>query len=478
MVSDEIIKLILETKGVEGLKTLATAAQEAADKMEVAARASEDFEGKTVKSSANSGRSMLELGRILQDFSQGGVAGVINNVEGLVTSLGGTAGLAGAITAVGVAFFVLQPYIRTFIDSLGETKAKIPETTSSVDALSAAYAKNKKELEELRDKQKLTSDELARYNELTQEQVKLQQQQENARAASSVTADDTDQNKRRGSAFRKAVGAFGGGQALVETLVGMGYEKATAEDIVSGGLKGREGDIGAATLASKKFAGIYDPMSPETEDKNKLSQYNLDISSQFDAARMDRYEKRVAEANKAEAKKQAEQDAADRDTARMKEQSRRAEKDKLTGNVKMVSDSTTIDEMAAQAMAQMTAEGGRRNQFTGQLIPMNQEQIGGYTKTLIERELKRAYPQSSAKGRSEVAEGIRDNAAETIRTTQLDAAAKAGTAGLNTSVAQRDAMVALFNSTEAKLAALEQEYRAMAGQMAPKTTKPNMNRAR
>ena len=478
MVSDEIIKLILETKGVEGLKILATAAQEAADKMEIAGHASEGMETKTVKSSANSGRSVLELGRILQDFSQGGVAGVINNVEGLVTSLGGTAGLAGALTAVGVALFVLQPYIKTFLDSIGEAKTKIPETTGNIEAMTAAYAKNKKELEELKEKQRLTADELSRFNDLTKEQVKLQQQQENARAAASVTADDTDQNRRRGSAFRKAVGQFGGGQALVETLVGMGYEKATAEDIVAGGLKGREGDVGAATLASKKFAGIYDPMSPETEDRNKLKENSLDIASQFDAARMDRYEKRVAEAKKIEQQKKAEQDKADRETERLKEQSRDAEAAKLKGNVKMVSDKTNIDEYATQALAQMTDEGGRRNEFTGALIPMNKEQIEAYTKALIQRELKRAYPQSSAKGRADVAEGIFGDVSKAVGQTQIDAAAQAGQQGLNTNQAQKESLVALFNNTEAKLRAQQAEFMRITQQIEQNTTQVNMARTK
>lgn len=520
MANEEVIKLILDIVGDQGLQKLSAAAREAKtalqDTYEVGQAATATYQlmasaadtaaDKMVKeaveatrsqklirqalddtaTSANkageagkaSGRSFLELGRVVQDFAQGGIGGILNNIEGLTMALGGTAGLAGILTIVGVAFLTLKPQIQGFLDSIGEAKTKIPETTGTVEALSEAYAKNKKELDELKEKQKLTADELSRFNELTKEQIKLKDQQENARAAASVTADDTDAAKKRGGAFQKAVGQFGGGKALVDALVGMGYEQATAEDIVAGGLKGREGDIGAATLASKKFAGVYDPLSPEAEERKKRAEYNQGISDQFDGARRDRYEKRLAEAKAAQDKERREQEAADRQTERLKEAAMHEQQKKLEGNVKMVGDTTGIDEMATQAMSQMTLEGGRRNQFTGQLIPMNKEQIETYTMKLVERELKRAYPKSSQKGRGEVAEGITNQARDEMLRTQTDAAARAGQQGLNTNQAQREALIALYNNVDAKLQAQEQQFRGLAQQFNNNTDKVRMNRAR
>jgi hypothetical protein len=67
---------------------------------------------------AGFGQSTLQAGRIIQDFTQGGLAGVLNNIEGLVMALGGPAGLAGILTIVGVGFYVLKPKIEEFMKSL------------------------------------------------------------------------------------------------------------------------------------------------------------------------------------------------------------------------------------------------------------------------------------------------------------------------------------------------------------------------
>jgi uncharacterized protein YoxC len=67
---------------------------------------------------AGFGQSTLQAGRIVQDFTQGGLAGVLNNIEGLTMALGGPAGLAGILTIVGVGFYVLKPKIEELMKSL------------------------------------------------------------------------------------------------------------------------------------------------------------------------------------------------------------------------------------------------------------------------------------------------------------------------------------------------------------------------
>jgi hypothetical protein len=88
---------------------------------------------------AGFGQSTLQAGRIIQDFTQGGLAGVLNNIESLVMALGGPAGLAGILTIVGVGFYVLKPKIEelmksllddapvTFADRLEEMRKRIKE---------------------------------------------------------------------------------------------------------------------------------------------------------------------------------------------------------------------------------------------------------------------------------------------------------------------------------------------------------------
>jgi hypothetical protein len=70
------------------------------------------------KSSVNFGRTALETGRILQDFSQGGVAGILNNIEGFSMAVGGGAGMAGIMTALGLAIYFALPRLKEFSNAL------------------------------------------------------------------------------------------------------------------------------------------------------------------------------------------------------------------------------------------------------------------------------------------------------------------------------------------------------------------------
>lgn len=59
------------------------------------------------KSSSNAGRGVLELSRAFED-AQYGMAGVLNNIPGIITMFGGGAGLAGVISVAAVAASVLS----------------------------------------------------------------------------------------------------------------------------------------------------------------------------------------------------------------------------------------------------------------------------------------------------------------------------------------------------------------------------------
>jgi hypothetical protein len=72
------------------------------------------------RSTRDLGHAGLTAGRAIQDFAQGGIGGVLNNIEGLASALGGGPGLAGALTAVGVAAFVLGPHLEGLWESFAE----------------------------------------------------------------------------------------------------------------------------------------------------------------------------------------------------------------------------------------------------------------------------------------------------------------------------------------------------------------------
>jgi hypothetical protein len=59
------------------------------------------------RSGANFGQAMLQSSRGIQDLAAAGIPGIVNNLEGMATALGLTAGAAGGITLVAVAVDLL-----------------------------------------------------------------------------------------------------------------------------------------------------------------------------------------------------------------------------------------------------------------------------------------------------------------------------------------------------------------------------------
>lgn len=98
------------------------------------------------KSSGGAGRGILQFGQTLDDakqfsfgFSQG-MRAIGNNIPGLVLGLGGTAGLAGAISIVGSLLGILGPKIEEFIKSFSteqtdQFKSSIDQLKESIKAL-------------------------------------------------------------------------------------------------------------------------------------------------------------------------------------------------------------------------------------------------------------------------------------------------------------------------------------------------------
>ncbi len=101
---------------------------------------------------AGFGQTALQTGRVVQDFAQGGIGGILNNIEGFTQAIGLGPGAAGALTILGVAAFALKPYLRDVGEALGLFKKDAGETKTEVEQL-------KMRLEELEKKPfKLTFD--------------------------------------------------------------------------------------------------------------------------------------------------------------------------------------------------------------------------------------------------------------------------------------------------------------------------------
>lgn len=65
----------------------------------------------TTNKMAGFGQTTLQTGRIVQDFAQGGIGGIINNLEGFAMALGLGAGVGGAAQLAGVAVLLLKDRI-------------------------------------------------------------------------------------------------------------------------------------------------------------------------------------------------------------------------------------------------------------------------------------------------------------------------------------------------------------------------------
>lgn len=105
-----------------------------------AAKATDYLTESITKSTAakkNNGMAALQMGRAIQDL-QFGILGVLNNIEGLVMALGGTAGLAGVLTLVGVALSMLLPHIGKLGDDSAKTAAEAAKLAAELDATADA----------------------------------------------------------------------------------------------------------------------------------------------------------------------------------------------------------------------------------------------------------------------------------------------------------------------------------------------------
>ncbi len=144
------------------LKLKSVAAQEAAASTETLEKAT----GKLGRTGADTGYAMLQSGRIIQDFAQGGVGGILNNIEGLTMALGLSGGVAGAATAIGVAIAFMGPPVLKFFESLGATTEEIKPLKDRIDSVA-------KSLEGLTEKTRLTNAETSEYIKLGKRQAEL-----------------------------------------------------------------------------------------------------------------------------------------------------------------------------------------------------------------------------------------------------------------------------------------------------------------
>ena len=117
------INTTADTAGLEqaisGTRRLEEATRTGTATASVAVKGQESLDTATKKTQTttkNTGQTMMEFGRILQDGVAAGLPGMINNFEGLALRMGLGAGVAGAVTMLAVGFQVLMPLLTATDD--------------------------------------------------------------------------------------------------------------------------------------------------------------------------------------------------------------------------------------------------------------------------------------------------------------------------------------------------------------------------
>jgi hypothetical protein len=194
-------------------------AETAADKVDRVDAASKKASG----GMAGLGQSALQAGRGVQDFAQGGIGGVLNNIEGFVQAIGLGPGAAGVLTILGVTALLVKPQIEAFFSSFGKAK----EAEDSVEGL-------KKRIKELEDNPSRVAIET---RELDIAKGKLEDLKK------SLAAFDAEQNKQTeaeaasGKAIERAITESGpGAEEVSRKMIADTTRRLTAQSQAGGAI--------------------------------------------------------------------------------------------------------------------------------------------------------------------------------------------------------------------------------------------------
>ena len=519
--NDEVIRLLLDM-GVskENVQQVVTKL----DELKTSTIKAADGLDKVKTSAGNSGQSLLQTGRVIQDFAQGGLGGILNNIEGLTIALGLGSGLAGILTVLGVVALTAGPSIKSFFSTLVDGSNKVPDSVNKVAKLTDAIRDNAKELEALKDKHVLTNTELARYNELTTKQVKLEKEVTEARKQRKKEEDFDAQRpaaeKRENAqaeAMKGMVGTpVGRQQEMVEEAGAAmlankykawesefnampGRDKMTREQLdrhtaltssmsryQRGDLKGSEDATAKAELA-KATAGDPDALKrlmgalPEGSTTREI----LRLASPDELAAQHRAGREAdADRAKGEAQKRVEKErhALDRRTEddikasdKAEEEHAKAAKkdqDNVAADVqrrhkegmKKVED-TDIDERAASRAGALKAQGGVFDRY-GRFRKMNDQQQEAYNQRATEREIAQRFKGIPQNERQALATQTTQQAGGQVNDQVQQATVSAMHAGLNAVQATQQAMNATLQGlrqAEQRANELKRNARMMGG---------------
>ena len=167
---DAIDDLIIDLERADAAtRRLATAKRSAAEAFD-----------RATGSTKNYTQELLAVGRITQDFAQGGVGGILNNIEGLLIKF---PLLASAATVAATALYVGGPIIKDWFTAWRDGSNQIPDFVEGLDKLTAAIKSNKEWIDKASEKGYLTDDELTEFNARVAENTQLEKDSAEAKKA-------------------------------------------------------------------------------------------------------------------------------------------------------------------------------------------------------------------------------------------------------------------------------------------------------
>ncbi len=231
MAGDETVRLVVDMgQSVSNVTEVSTALTVLDKKVDEVAVSTE----KLKSGAAGSAQSLLQTGRVIQDFAQGGLGGVLNNIEGLTVALGLGSGLAGVLTILGVVALTAGPAVKSFLKGIIDGSNEIPESTDKVKKWDESLKTTTERLEELRKQQHLTNTELAEFNRLTIEQTVAERNLEAARSAKKIEETLTPEQRKGADIIKRATDAFGGKAVIQEVAKALDATGQGAGDAMQG----------------------------------------------------------------------------------------------------------------------------------------------------------------------------------------------------------------------------------------------------
>jgi hypothetical protein len=490
---DQTIKLILDM-GQSGANV--TQVKDRLLELEAVANKTAPALDKATGSSGNMGQSLLQTGRIVQDFAQGGLGGILNNIEGFTAALGMGSGLAGLFTVIGVAAALAMPKVKEFFGGIsGEAaeaaKKKLEELRKEVESLHEAFLKLKNAPTEL---EKTAAGEVTKFlserphadqakEALTRSMGGKSTQEALSKAGTrdewgklgpeAEMSDETIERRAKSAEFnvsRNSTDPNAGAAAAEQTRRRLqaqrdeaqhkrfGLERSAKDTAAERMLKDAQVAGPAGDRARRELLGRTKDV-PGLEGLQDTTEEAIRGHQQRDKAAEARRQaqahiKQAAEEKNRKELEEAQQRARGQkvldDEAKAKKKD--ADDDIKAGvtvahaGAKKANEavrSTDIDERAKEYAARMRQQGGDYDQY-GRFVPLNARQQDQRLQRRISDETKAAFPQMPFMQRAGVASSIAGEANQQIDQRVLEAQVGAMRAGNDATQATQQAMAGLI----------------------------------